>query len=167
MDDLERGLEYKNGHDYKEAIKCFQRAAEDGNPMAYAHLGIMYEDGLGFKPDLGKAIECYAESASLGFAWAQCRLGLILASSGGDEKEKEDNDCKAVVLYEAAAKQGDKDAQFNLGMMLAHGRGGEKNIPLAVTWLDKAAAQGHRDAFIWAIQLKGELDEPAVSDVKF
>ncbi len=47
------------------------------------------------------------------------------------------------ILYRLSAEQGFKEGQRNLGWMLEQGRGGlTKNIEEAVSWHQKAAAQG-------------------------
>lgn len=47
---------------------------------------------------------------------------------------------------ELAAAQGDADAMHWLGMLHAAGCGGEKDEHLALMWIAKAAAHGHRIA---------------------
>lgn len=52
----------------------------------------------------------------------------------------------AAEWYEKAAKLGHAVSQNNLGVMYYYGDGVEKNTDLAITWLNKAAAQGLDEA---------------------
>jgi TPR repeat protein len=53
-------MQYANGElvpqDYKEAIKWYRRAAEQGDTMAQVNLGTMYFEGLGVHKNGREAI---------------------------------------------------------------------------------------------------------------
>jgi cell division septation protein DedD len=53
---------------------------------------------------------------------------------------------KAIGEWRPAAAAGDADAQFNLGQAYKLGRGVPVDLPIAMDWFRKAAAQGHERA---------------------
>lgn len=61
------GTVYYSGNivrqDYIEALKWFQKLADQGNPDAQLKTGWMYEKGEGISQDSTKAIEGYKKSA--------------------------------------------------------------------------------------------------------
>ena len=54
---------YQNGQgvpqDYKEAVKWYLKAAEQGNAIAQNHLGVMYDQGKGVTQDYKEAAKWY------------------------------------------------------------------------------------------------------------
>jgi hypothetical protein len=48
-----------------------------------------------------------------------------------------------------AAQQGVAKAEYSIGLMYTDGRGVSKNLPTAITWIQKAADQGHAGAETW------------------
>lgn len=50
---------------------------------------------------------------------------------------------KAIAEWRPLAQAGDPDAQFNLGQAYKLGRGVQPDLPVALDWYRKAAAQGH------------------------
>lgn len=78
---------------------------------------------------------------------AVCVAGV----AGADVKQGVDawsrGDYKAAVdTWRPLAAAGDADAQFNLGQAFKLGRGVPANLPTAIEWFRKAAAQGHSQA---------------------
>lgn len=53
---------------------------------------------------------------------------------------------KAVSEWRPLAQNGDPDAQFNMGQAYKLGRGVPSDLPVAIDWYRKAAAQGHMRA---------------------
>jgi len=70
---------YRNGNgvkqDYAEAMRWFQRSAEQDHSSAQANLGRMYEKGLASKQDYGKALELFSKAAEQGNPFAYADLG--------------------------------------------------------------------------------------------
>ena len=65
------GLCYLQGNgvkeDKKEAVKCFEQAAEKcSSSVAYFNLGVCYENGFGLEKDYQKAIEMYGKAVENG-----------------------------------------------------------------------------------------------------
>lgn len=61
---------YGNGNgvlkNYNEAVKWYQKAAEQGNAMAQYNLGVMYANGMGVEGELKIAVEWYRKAANQG-----------------------------------------------------------------------------------------------------
>ena len=65
-----------NQKHYSQAFSHFVKVAQDGMIAKY-NLGVMYENGLGVKRDINKAISFYKLSANDGYKKAQKKLKLI------------------------------------------------------------------------------------------
>ena len=64
--------------DSKEAVKWYQKAAEQGLPKAQCSLGEMYHDGKGgVTKDYKKAVTLYRKAAEQGHYVGQLNLGLM------------------------------------------------------------------------------------------
>jgi len=61
---------YSNRHQYKEAVKWYQKAADQGDSDALNNLGIMYENGQGVEKDRQKAYDLYKKAAEEGNVYA-------------------------------------------------------------------------------------------------
>jgi TPR repeat protein len=83
------------------------------------------------------ALELAAKS---GMAWAQYKLGNCYYSGGDDYPIDYE---KAAIWYEKAAMNGHDKGQLAIGIAYRRGQGVVQNIPLGVSWMRKAAAQGH------------------------
>ena len=61
---------YANGEgvlkDYKEAVKLYRKAAEQGNVTAQSNLGVMYDNGQGVLKDYVKAYAWFNVSSANG-----------------------------------------------------------------------------------------------------
>lgn len=51
----DKGIEYYEKEDYENAVKCFQQAAEQGDPTAQRNLANCYANGWGVPKDQEKA----------------------------------------------------------------------------------------------------------------
>jgi len=70
--------------DYKEAVKWFRRAAEQGDAAAQFYLGIMFAQGEGGVPqDYAEAAKWFHSAADRGNPEAQYNLGLAYATGEG------------------------------------------------------------------------------------
>jgi TPR repeat protein len=97
---------YNHGS-YKTAIKGFNVLAEQNDPVALTHLGVIYQIGLGAERDLNKSIKYYEEAASLGYAPAQYNLGLLYRSGLGVKQDYS----AAYRWFSLAAEQGHSKAK--------------------------------------------------------
>ena len=97
---------YRNGYgtaaDAFEAVKWYQKAAEQGFADAQRLLGLMYENGAGAAQSYEKAVEWYLKAAEQGDARAQYNLGVMYRNGTGVEQ----SDAKAREWYLKAAEQG-------------------------------------------------------------
>lgn len=63
--------------DFEEAFKLFHLASQANIPEAFAHLGNMYENGVGTDPDLDEAVKYYMHAAALGDENSKAALAKI------------------------------------------------------------------------------------------
>ena len=71
---------------------------------------------------------------------------VTLASTIAREYERKGMLSEAFLWRTRAAETGNDEAQFRLAQMYFKGRGCEKSTEKALSWLEKAAAQGHAEA---------------------
>ena len=71
------GVDAYNNKDYKEAIRLFRLAIDQGLAQAQNNLGSMYDSGQGVPQDYKEAIKWYRLSAEQGYAEAQYNLGVM------------------------------------------------------------------------------------------
>lgn len=91
-----------------EAIKWYQKAAEQGSADAQYKLGVCYEKGEGVEKDAVEAAKWYQEAAEQGNKYAQYNLAALY-EKGQDALEMDKE--KALKWYRKAAEQGDEDAK--------------------------------------------------------
>jgi TPR repeat protein len=97
---------YGRNKQYTNAAVHLNKAADSGHKQAQFLLGVMYADGLGFKPDPLKASEWYHKAALQGHTDAQYNLSLLYYAGEGVEKDLE----KAAIWMALVAKTGDQEA---------------------------------------------------------
>jgi len=135
----ERGVQYYEQRDYRDAFPMLLAAARAGHPRAQALLAIMYQDGQGMPEDDRSAAHWFALAAAQGHRAAQFELGAMYEEGdGGLPKDV----ARAAQLYAQSARQGFAQAQFALGLSYEFGEGVPRNRGTAIYWLDQAAAQG-------------------------
>ncbi len=97
---------YANGkgvpQDYKEAVRWYTKAAEQGDAQAQTNLGWMYEYGRGVPQDYKEAMRWYRLAAAQGHAQAQTNLGVMYANGQGVPQDYKE----AMRWYTKAAEQG-------------------------------------------------------------
>ena len=67
--------------DYKEAVKWWRKAAEQGDAEAQSNLGEMYYKGEGVPQDYKEAIKWFRKAAEQGHTWAQYNLTKLEAKN--------------------------------------------------------------------------------------
>ncbi|MCL4456380.1 MAG: sel1 repeat family protein [Nitrospirae bacterium] len=72
---------------YKEALKWYRLAAEQGHLDAQINLGYMYHNGMGMLKDYKEAIKWYKLAAEKGNALAKCNLAEMYAAGWGTKKD--------------------------------------------------------------------------------
>ncbi len=78
----EVGAAHQRG-DYATVARELRSLAEQGDAKAQAHLGVMYETGLGVPQDYAEAVKWYRKAAEQGIAKAQYNLGFMYANGRG------------------------------------------------------------------------------------
>ena len=80
---LQKGVEAYKSKDYKEAIRWFRKASEQGDAGAQSNLGVMYANGQGVPQDYVQAVKWYRKASEQGDAGAQFNLGVMYANGQG------------------------------------------------------------------------------------
>ncbi len=97
---------YKNGEGVAktniEAIRWYQKAANQGYAIAQNNLGTIYENGSGVKKDNLIATNWYRKAAALGLDVAEYNLGRMYDKGAGVAK----NPTEAIRWYRKSAEQG-------------------------------------------------------------
>jgi len=75
--DFQEGRASYNSGNYREAVKWFRKAAEQGHAEAQNNLGVCYYRGEGVPQDDKEAVYWWRKAAEQGFAAAQNHLGWI------------------------------------------------------------------------------------------
>jgi TPR repeat protein len=127
---------------YKEAMKWYLKAAEQGHAPAQNSLGFMYSKGQGVEKDYKEAAKWCQKAAEQGYAQAQFNLGVMYSKGQGVGKD----DSEAVKWYRRAAEQKYARAQNILGLMYSRGHGVKQDYKEAVKLYRMAAEQGYIQA---------------------
>ena len=119
-----------------------EQAAKGNDLNALYNMGRCYEEGIGVKPDLSKAMDWYKKAAAQGDFRAMCCLAAQFLSVEALPYEPK----KAFQLFEKAANAQIPSAQYNLSVLYRYGEGIEKDEEKADFWRVKAAQNGFRMA---------------------
>lgn len=149
--------------DYEQAKHYFEKACEKNYGVATHYLGLMYQNGYGFRKQPTKAIQYYQKAESQGHASSQKKLEELLNSN---QLRPEDltqlasmyekgshgmsiNRSLAITLYEKASQRGDSKAAYALGQFyeIDH-EGVPKNRTRSFHAFLQAAKQGKNEALI-------------------
>ena len=133
----EIGLCYGHAQDPKEAIKWFQKAADQGYAPAQNAIGFHYEVGLLVPKDYTEAFKWLSKSAAQGNATGEVGVGNLYNSGQGLPQ----NYAEALKWYRKAVEQGDASGQFALGYCYQYGQGVAQDCREALKWYKKAADQ--------------------------
>ncbi len=129
----------KIGHqDYKTAILYFEKAQELGNIAAINSLGLCYQNGLGVKKDLDKALSLFQEAAKKNYAYAFNNLGIHF--------EKEKNIVEAKKYFLKSANLGESFACNKMGEYYRL----ENNYKEALKYYQKALKSRFKEITPWA-----------------
>ena len=121
--------------DYKEAVKWYRLAADQGYASAQFLLGTMYFNGQGVPQDYKEAVKWYRLAAEQGDSSAQFNLGFMYNNGQGVTQNYQE----AAKLFRRAADQGDAKAQNFLGVMYQHGVGVVLNSIIAYAMYNTSA----------------------------
>ena len=113
--DLGRGVP----QDYREAVRHYRRAAEQGHAGAQFALAEMYKNGDGVDKDIEQALRWYRAAAAQREAGAELMLGVLYESGVGVPVDL----AEAARWYRRSADHGDARAQLLLGVLYQTGQG--------------------------------------------
>jgi TPR repeat protein len=138
------GYMYQEGYgvaqDYKEAIKWYRKAAEQGEAHAQCFLGMIYAtNDQGIDQDYHEALKWFKKSAEQGFVIAQYKLGVMYAKGIGVTQDYQE----AFKWSTKAAAQGDAESQCLVGVMYDAGWGVTQDYQESIKWFKKAAEKGY------------------------
>ncbi|MDE7310848.1 MAG: sel1 repeat family protein [Eubacterium sp.] len=140
------GDELAASGNYSEAFKYYSKAAEQGDFYGMYHVGLAFEKGEGIKQDLKAAYNWYRKAAKADICPEACvKLGEMLIAGTGPEQDR----YLGKSFYDAAARAGYADGNYRYGMELyKETQQGGSCESLALRYLEKAAAQGHKEAIV-------------------
>ena len=107
---LSLGMKHERSGNDREAVKCYRKAAKQGNAAAQYNLGKMYEYGEGVFKDSRQAVRWYRKAAEQGYSTAQNHLGWMYQNGRGVPQ----NNAEALKWYRKAAEGDYSAAQDNL-----------------------------------------------------
>ena len=135
--------------DHAEAVKWYQKAAEQGYTSAQYNLGSNLYVGNGITQNYTEALNWWLKAAESGDADSQNNVGAMFQRGQGVKQDYSE----ALKWYTKASEQGHTSALYNLGLMYAEGTGMKsQNTAGALNCFYKAAQKGHEKA-------KAKLDE--------
>ena len=134
--DISRASELYCSKDYAGFMKyCLSfDKIEDGDTLD--SMGICYRDGKGVTKNIEKAIECFEQAVTFGYAQSANRIGVLFRDSDLE---------KAIYWYKIAADNGVSDSMYNLAKIYRY-EDAVKDINKAIGWYEKAAEKGDADA---------------------
>lgn len=113
-----RGGEYVafDRADYSTALKIWLPQAKEGDPVAQAYVGEIYEKGLGLEPDYEFAAYWYQQAVKQGNSRAQINLGHLYELGLGVERDPR----AALNLYRKASGVEDDQLLFASSLVSSH-----------------------------------------------
>lgn len=134
---LEDAVAAHEREDYLTAARMLLPLAEQGDPIAEALLGTMYDQGQGVPVDVRQATKWIRRSAEHGHASAEMALGVMYTLGRGVPLDN----VQAAKWLRKAADQGAAPAQNYLGLLYEGGQGVPQDYVLAYMWFNLASAQ--------------------------
>jgi TPR repeat protein len=157
-DALRVGMRDYNAGNKGGAIRAFEFAASQGQPLALWKLGRMYADGDGVARNDVRAFQYFSRLAddNADESPSSPRASLVANAftslgtyylEGIKGTNIKPNAPRAVEMFSYSASYfGDPNAQFNLARLYLDGLGLEKDPRQAARWLNLAAEKGHSPA---------------------
>ena len=124
------------------ALKAFFDKAESGRADAQYNLGLIYEEGTGVDKSIHQAIHWYSLAAQQGYVRAQYKLGYLYYFGPSTIRDPK----QAMQWLHRAADQNDINAIYRLGTIHSDSENPGQNRPLAISYLEDAARDGHNGA---------------------
>lgn len=127
---------------YRDALRCFEKAAKRQDAKSAYFLGRMHEHGLGTAKSRIEAAKWYRRAIKDGSEEAKTRMEMLLQTYAAEFQAEFE---RIQTVYESA-ESGHAELQFVLGKMYVDGSIDADNYEEAAQWFLKAAKQGHRRA---------------------
>ena len=137
--DIQKAMAAVSASEYETAFQIFLELAGQGDALAQAHLGYMYQVGEGVKRDLTQSVRWYRHAAEQGNRDAQYNLGVAYFFGEGVQSDL----ALANFWYRKAAEQAQLPAQFSLGLSYQRGEGVAKDLVQAREWFERAGTGGY------------------------
>lgn len=135
---------------YKQAASWFSQAVEKNHKYAKYSLGGLYYRGQGVEQSYETALELYVRSANQGNPYADYELAKMYRDGIGTQKNTEEADryfkSAFVGFSSLEAESHDDKLQYRIGQILYTGIGTKKDIPAAISYLEKSAKIGNVNA---------------------
>jgi TPR repeat protein/V8-like Glu-specific endopeptidase len=122
----------------EEALAAYRNAAEAGDAIGQAGLGIAHLHGYGTEVSYDISLDWLTKSADQGYPIAQAGLAVMYKRGLGVPQ----SDATALDLYTQAAERGYHGAQVKLGDLYIAGQIVSKSAETAAFWYAQAAGQG-------------------------
>lgn len=127
--------------DYQQALRLFNRAADQGNSHAQNNLGICYEEGVAVERNYEKAKQFYRKASEANHPSATNNLAFLFLL--------ERNYGEAIKTFHIAAALGSVDALYNIGTIFEAGvlhPEGKAEHALALRYFTEAAEKNYSKA---------------------
>lgn len=163
------GMVYYKGkdlpQDFKEALRLFRQAAENGLPEAHTALGVMYRNGEGVEQDPKEAMVLFKKAAEKGNPDAQFNIGIMHYAGEAGKVDFEEG----AKWFKLAAEQGHVEAMENLGFCYYEGSGVKIDVPESYFWLKLAvtlAPEDRKEEYTKAMEIKkAELSAAEIAKI--
>ena len=161
-------LKYKEGtpqlaQNLTEAVKWFEKAANQKDMGAIMEVGLAYRDGLGVDKDLAKAQSWFEQGSKLGDPYAMTALAKLYIA---DDSQPE-NMGKAINLLQKVADIGEIEGSLLLAELYETGKAGEQDSDKAYAILRRmvdTSSNPHPKAIVQLATLCYAKDEEEQGD---
>jgi TPR repeat protein len=143
---------------FDEALKLFKPAAEKGNEIAQANLGVYYL----MTNNYDEGIKLLKPAAEKGNEIAQANLGACYLQGWGVQQ----NFDEALKLLKPAAERGDQTALTNLGVCYMNGWGVQQNFDEALKLLKPLSDIGNAKALTVTALCHVQKINEAIKDLR-
>ena len=109
----------------KQEVRRTREMASDGDPSAQNIMGLLYDEKIGVRKDVKRAMMSFRKAAAQGDALALTNLAIHYHDGAGVRQDYHE----AFRLFLEAAEQGVAAAQHGVGFMLEEGFGTGQKLP--------------------------------------
>jgi TPR repeat protein len=133
------GRAHEADHNYAEAHRNYQKAADLGNMFGLTNLAWLSVYGLDGPADVEKGRQMFEKGAIAGNHYAQASLAFLYRDGYGGIKQ---DSAEAIKWYEKSAAQGNANALGNLGWFYREGVGVAQDYQKSIDYYRKGADAG-------------------------